>query len=345
MDNLTHSLFAVTLANAGIRRAGRGATAALLVASNVPDIEVLTAFTDGRTAYLAAHRGPTHGPLALVLALAVAGGVWLAQRIRGRREGAASGPALLAASVVGVVGHVAMDLATSYGTRVLSPFSQAWYGVDLLPIADIYLWVILAVLLAAGAARPEWRQRLAVAALALTAGNYALHLGAKQAALREAVTIQAHAVPGSSPSPHVAFRYLGPGEPAELPAAIPTLQSPFRWRLITRTPGGFEVRETDLLASDSGSGSAPIEFPDDRSAAVERASQAPVARTFLAFSRFPSAEAMRHSNGDVTVHWYDMRFAQRVVAPADGRAHTSPFGAWVRLSPSGSIVGQGLGPG
>ena len=54
---------------------------------------------------------------------------------------------------------------------------------------------------------------------------------------------------------------------------------------------------------------------------------------------------MTHRNGDVTVHWYDMRFAERVVAPADGRAHTSPFGAWVRLSPTGSIVGQGLGPG
>jgi hypothetical protein len=86
-------------------------------------------------------------------------------------------------------------------------------------------------------------------------------------------------------------------------------------------------------------------FPDEHGAPVERAALASVARTFLAFSRFPSAEAMMHRNGDVTVHWYDMRFAQRVVAPADGRTHTSPFGAWVRLSPTGSIVGQGLGPG
>jgi hypothetical protein len=35
-----------------------------------------------------------------------------------------------------------------------------------------------------------------------------------------------------------------------------------------------------------------------------------------------------------------MRFAARVVALVDGRAHTSLFGAWVRLSPTGSIVGQ-----
>jgi membrane-bound metal-dependent hydrolase YbcI (DUF457 family) len=343
VDNITHSLFAVTLANAGLRRAGRGTTAALVIASNIPDIEILTAFTGGRVAYLAAHRGPTHGPLALALALATAAVVWLGQRIRGRRDGAASVPALVAASVIGVVGHIAMDLATSYGTRVLSPFLDTWYGVDWLPIVDIYLWGALAGLLAAGLARPERRRRLAIAALVLTAGNYALRAGAHQLALREAVAIESRAVPGSSPQPHFAFSYLGPDAPAALPAALPTLGSPFRWRLITRLPSGFAVREFDLLRrADVGDA---IVFPDERSASVERAALAPVAQTFLAFSRFPSAEAMIHRNGDVTVHWYDMRFAERVVAPADGRGHTSPFGAWVRLSPTGSIVGQGLGPG
>jgi membrane-bound metal-dependent hydrolase YbcI (DUF457 family) len=343
VDNITHSLFAATLANAGLRRAGRGTTAALIIASNIPDIEIVTAFTDGRVAYLAAHRGPTHGPLALALAVATAGVVWLAQRIRGRRDGAASVPALLAASVIGVVGHVAMDLATSYGTRVLSPFTETWYGVDWMPIVDIYLWGVLAGLLVAGIARPERRRRLAIAALVLTASDYALRAGAHQLALREAATVEACAVPGSSPGTHLAFRYRGTDEPASLPAALPTIGSPFRWRLITRLPTGFAVREFDLLGRREAGD--PIVFPDDRSPTVMRAALAPVARTFLAFSRYPSAEAMRHRNGDVTVHWYDMRFAQRVLAPADGRAHTSPFGAWVRLSPTGSIVGQGLGPG
>ena len=343
MDNITHSLFAVTLAHAGLGRAGRGTTAALLIASNIPDFEVITVFTGGRVGYLAAHRGPTHGPLALALALVAAALVWLVQRARGRRDGAASMPALVAASVVGVVGHVAMDLATSYGTRVLSPFRDTWYGVDWLPIVDIYLWAVLAGLLAAGIARPERRRAFAIAALVLTAGNYALRAGAHQAALREAVAIETREVPGSSPDAPAAFRYLGPDEPASLPSALPTAGSPFRWRLITRLPNGFAVREFDLLGK--GDAGEPILFPDDRSAAVERAALAPIARTFLAFSRFPSAEAMLHRNGDVTVHWYDMRFAERVVTPADGRAHTSPFGAWVRLSPSGSIVGQGLGPG
>jgi membrane-bound metal-dependent hydrolase YbcI (DUF457 family) len=178
VDNITHSLFALTLANAGFRRAGRGATAALLVASNIPDIEILTAFTGGRVSYLAAHRGPTHGPLGLLLGLAAAGGVWLAGRAIGRRRRnaaehppAASFPALAAAGLVGVVGHVAMDFATSYGTRVLSPFRNTWYGVDWMPIVDFYLWAVLAAFLAAAAMRPAIRQRLAFAALLVTAGD------------------------------------------------------------------------------------------------------------------------------------------------------------------------------
>ena len=343
MDNITHSLFAVTLANAGLRRAGRGTTALLVIASNIPDIEILTAFTGGRVSYLATHRGPTHGPLALALALVAAGVVWLVQRIRGRRDGAASVSALAAASVIGVVGHVAMDLATSYGTRVLSPFLETWYGVDWMPIVDIYLWAMLAGLLAAGAARPDFRRRFAVAALVLMAGHYALRAVAHQVALGEAVAIETRALPGSSPRVESAFHYRYADDPARLPAALPTLWSPFRWRLVTRVPGGFEVADFDLIGR-SRDGDV-IVFPDERGAIVERAALAPVARTFLAFSRFPAAETMTHRNGDVTVHWYDVRFAQRHTAAGDGRTHSSPFGAWVRLAPDGSVVAQGLGPG
>ena len=41
LDNLTHSLFGLTLARTPLGRAGRGTTAALLLASNAPDIDVI----------------------------------------------------------------------------------------------------------------------------------------------------------------------------------------------------------------------------------------------------------------------------------------------------------------
>jgi inner membrane protein len=343
VDNITHSLFALTLANTGLRRAGRGATAALVIASNIPDIEVLTTLTGGRVGYLAAHRGPTHGLFGLGLGLATGLAVWLALRASGRRDGSASLPALAGLSMVGVAGHVAMDFATSYGTRILSPFDRAWYGVDWMPIVDLFLWVVLTAGAIGAAVRPELRARLALSALVLAGGDYAVRAAAHGVALDRAVAVQAEATAAPVARPGPAFHYLDTGHPAALPAALPTWGSPFRWRLITRTPRGFEVRTLDLF-DRSREGDA-IDFPSVDGALVARASRAQIARVFLDFSRFPAADQVTHQNGDVTVHWYDLRFAEHPASTADGRHYTSPFAVWIRLSPAGAIVGQGLGPG
>ena len=246
-------------------------------------------------------------------------------------------------STIGFLGHLALDLATSYGTRVLSPFRYTWYGVDWMPIVDVYLWGILAAGVAAGLMRPAWRTRAAVAALLLMAGDCALRAGAHEVALRDAVSLQQAALPGSAGRVGPGFHYLDGEDPAALPAALPTLVSPFKWRLVVRAPEGFRVEQIDLL--DRRAPTDVITFPDDKGGAVARAATAPLARMFLDFSRFPAAEALPHPNGDVTVHWYDMRFARRQDVPGDSRRHTSPFGVWVRLSKTGEIVGQGLGPG
>jgi inner membrane protein len=343
VDNITHSLFALALGGAGFGRAGRGSTAALLIASNIPDIEVLTTLTGGRVEYLAVHRGPTHGPLGLGLAVATAAGVWIWVSARKKAAPPATFVSLLLLSALGFAGHVALDLATSYGTRVLDPFTNTWFGIDLMPIIDPYLWVILLGGVVAGRARPAGRARAAVIALALMAGDYALHAAAHAAALGEAAARQQMAVPGSVARVAQVFHYRDGDDPAALPAALPTPLSPFTWRLVMRAPEGFRVEDVHLL--DSGRPMGGITFPDDRSAAVRLAESAPLAKVFLGFSRFPAAEALPHRNGDVTVHWYDLRFAERQDVPGDRRRHTSPFGAWVRLSADGKIVAQGLGPG
>ncbi len=351
MDNLTHTLFAFTLANAGLRRAGRGATAALVIASNIPDIEILTTFTGGRVAYLEAHRGPTHGPAGLLLAAATAGAVWLAYRLRGKTSPAPF-LSLLAVASVGILGHIGLDFATSYGTRVLSPFSAMWFGVDWMPIVDIFLLALLVAGLVAARMAPAHRARIAATVLLLGAVDYAARGMLHAAAVSRAVELE-QALPGarhvSGPPPTI-FRYLGRGRPAALPAALPTLISPFRWRLVVAAQGGYLVVEVNLRDRSPGwlhqaTGDA-VWFPNDAGPFVERAAAATLGQVFLQFSRFPSAEIVTHANGDLTVHWYDLRFAERR-APVgnDRRRHTSPFGAWVRLSPAGAVVGQGLGPG
>lgn len=342
MDNITHSLFAVTIANAGLRRAGRGATLALVIASNIPDIEIVTAFTSGRVGYLAAHRGPTHGLMGAMLALATGAAVWLALRASKRRTEAASLPALVGLSMIGVAGHVAMDLATSYGTRILSPFSGLWFGVDWLPIIDVYLWVIFLAGIVAAAIRPDRRAAFAAAALLVAAGDYGLRAYTHGQALGAAVALQSQALGRHVDTPAPVFSYENPARPSPLPAVLPTLWSPFRWRVVIRVPGGYEVRTLDLRRRVEPE---EVVFPDERNALVARAAGARLAQVFLDFSRFPAVDAIPHRNGETTVHWYDLRSGERPAAPTDGRKYTSPFAVWIRLSPAGAVIGQGLGPG
>ena len=147
MDNVTHTLFALTLARTPLARAGRGTTVALVLASNAPDVDIV-ATIGGAPSYLTWHRGPTHGPLGIIgLGLVVAGLVWIARRGLGRdRDEDLEAPfaMLVPISIIGVVCHVLMDLPTSYGTRVLSPFDWHWFAVDWMPIVDFYLLFALA---------------------------------------------------------------------------------------------------------------------------------------------------------------------------------------------------------
>src|SRR5438874_5881550 len=197
MDNITHTLFALTLARTRLGRRGPSATAARVLAPNAPDIDVV-ATLGGAASYLAWHRGPTHGPLGVVgLGLVTAGLVWVGNRFRSSRgdsDGAirlrpdptdqtirlkpdptnveATFVELFAISMVGVLFHILMDLPTSYGTRVLSPFSWRWYAVDLLPIIDIYLLLVLGIGLVIGRRSAEAGGRWAAIVFVLMAANY-----------------------------------------------------------------------------------------------------------------------------------------------------------------------------
>ncbi len=174
MDNVTHTLFGATLARTPLGRAGRGTTTALLLASNAPDIDIVTTL-GGAAKYLEWHRGPTHGPLGVVgLGLVTAALVAIGLRLldRERTSEHATFGMLVAVSIVGVVFHIFMDLPTSYGTRPLSPFSWQWYAWDWMPIIDIYLLAALAAGLVFGQYFPSARRRNAAIVLLFVGANY-----------------------------------------------------------------------------------------------------------------------------------------------------------------------------
>ncbi|MDO8793769.1 MAG: metal-dependent hydrolase, partial [Vicinamibacterales bacterium] len=81
MDNVCHTLVGAALGEAGLKRRTRFGNATLMIAANLPDIDVLVFATD--TPSVAFRRGWTHGIAAqALLPIAFTGLIWLAARAR-----------------------------------------------------------------------------------------------------------------------------------------------------------------------------------------------------------------------------------------------------------------------
>ena len=376
MDNLTHTLFGLTLARTPLGRVGRGATAALILGSNVPDIDFVAA-SGGALKYLEWHRGPTHGVLGVAgLGLAVAALVNVGVRKPDSNQTSAPRASFLSlwmVAMVGAVCHVLMDLPTSYGTRFLSPFDWHWFAQDWLPIVDIYLLTILSAGLWIGrrtvtdpvpSSKVIWgpRERGAAVALLFVAMNYGLRATTHHLAIQRASQLFGSMLPqpcadGSAPvlvdrwptdagsAPHGARRCL-----VEI-AAMPSFLSPFHWRVIAQLSDAYELRDLDLLArriGDSRNGrdvfwSASRWYPNIWTAAVLQAAPARAAQTFLGFSRFPAARSFVDQEGRATVRWTDMRFATGDLGSQRTRQRDF-FTVTVRVNAEGGVEQEGLGP-
>ena len=141
MDNLCHTLVGAALGEAGLKRKSAYGAATLMIASNLPDVDVLVFATN--TPSIAFRRGWTHGVLAdAVLPIVLTAIVVSMARRRGRTD--VRPGAILLLSYLGVLLHVAMDLLNTYGVRLLMPFSHRWFYGDVLFIVDPWLWITLA---------------------------------------------------------------------------------------------------------------------------------------------------------------------------------------------------------
>jgi membrane-bound metal-dependent hydrolase YbcI (DUF457 family) len=370
LDNLTHSLFALTLGRTPLGRAGRGTTAALLIASNIPDLDIVT-LAGGGVSYLKWHRGPTHGPLGVIgLGVVSAGLAWWWQRRRDSRkmtrpllEPRASFGMLVMISMIGVLLHVLMDVPTSYGTRILSPFDWHWFAVDWLPIVDVYLLMALAIgLLFGGADRA--RRRNAAIVLALMAMNYGVSGIAHHEALAMAPRLFGPLLPETCnpadtaitvldrwPRAAAATRGAGGGRCLVELAAVPTFVSPFRWRVIAHLSNAYEIHELNLLDAHVGGSAAAddhllrvaVRFPNNWTPRVTQAAETRLGRVFLGFSRFPSARAFTDPTGATTVRWTDVRFAGGLLALDQPVRRPDPFTATVHIGSDGRVDSEKLG--
>lgn len=164
MDNVCHTLVGAAFGEAGLKTRTRFGNPVLMLAANLPDIDVLAFATD--TPAVALRRGWTHGVAAQVLLpIVFTGLVLLFDRLRPPAAGgtrARAAPILLL-SYIGVLSHVGLDWLNSYGVRLLKPLSEQWFYGDAVFIIDPWLWLTLG--LGVFLAR-RWRHS-AVAAVAL----------------------------------------------------------------------------------------------------------------------------------------------------------------------------------
>jgi inner membrane protein len=156
VDNITHALFGVSLAELALHRRASPSTrrafmVAGVVAASAPDLDLLyTGIVEAPLGYLLHHRGHSHtlpGLAVLGALIAAVLRVWPASRA------ATTGDAGRLAWLVGagLISHLLLDAANSYGTLLLYPFSTRWYYGDAVFILEPALWAVLGVTVALNA--------------------------------------------------------------------------------------------------------------------------------------------------------------------------------------------------
>lgn len=293
MDNLCHTLAGAALGEAGLKHKTALGMGTLLIASNLPDMDVAVFATD--TLAMSFRRGWTHGVLALAVLPAVFAGALLAwNRVAGGPRAKLTG--LLLLSYVATWLHVFMDWLNSYGVRLLMPFSNRWFYGDALFIVDPVLYVIF------GAAVVWSRIRIA---RVHPAPARPARLGLAVAAVYVAVMLMSNWWARME----VRRGLDRAGLPPETRFMVtPVFGNPLRREVIVDTGDRYEK---GLLWFEPTPHFRPTGYGLDVQAsdpAAQRAAQTPLFQAYLRWSRFPFYIIDRRAVG-AQVHLNDFRYA------------------------------------
>ena len=292
MDNICHTLAGAAFGEAGLKRRTRFGSATLMIASNLPDLDVLVFVTS--TPAVAFRRGWTHGvaaqlllPVVLTAVMLLAAHRWPGDGNRGRGHVGW----LLALSYLGVVLHVLMDLLNNYGVRLLAPFDWRWFYGDALFIIDPWLWLLLGV----GIWLARRRRRPSPARMALLAAAiYVAVAGVSARAARVSVIETWRSSRGADP------RALMVG---------PVPVTPLRREVIVDAGAWYETGTFTWPGAETLFDAARIPKHDD-DPRVAMAQAAPNIRAFLVWARFPFW-TFDEADGGTLITVSDVRFAGR----------------------------------
>ena len=336
MDPLTHLATGVICSQLLLAPSRWWAAAAGAIFALLPDVDYFFIFWD-RLSFIRYHRGFTHSLVALPL-FALAGallGRWL------------GGPRwfkpLLILGLAVLASHLLLDLATSYGTQLLSPFSRRRLSLDWIFIIDPYFTALLLVGAIAALSLPLWGPRLGAWFLAV-AGLYLLVCASyHHQALDLARRVFQDVNPGARtvaalPQPFSCRRWqLIAAGPAEIQQAF--VQLPFEAAL-GLGPGGEKAAVVSVARSqDCPTPAVPYQAPGQltvqtwnpvpAAATVSSPEAEAILASFLEFARFPLLCRAQSQGGEQLLEWLDLRFS------VPGRAF--PFVLQLRLDPQGRL--------
>jgi len=303
MDNVTHTLTALLMARAGLGRLVPGGAATLLLASNLPDADIVATTFGVTLGYLEYHRHLTHALVVAPLLGLLAALVFF--KVKGWRLWPA-----WAVGTIGVWAHIALDLLNSYGVRIWLPFRADWVGLDLFMIVDpwvmaVLLLCVLAPLLSrlvgseiGGKATPSTGRGWAFFGLAFmllwAGGRWVLHERALE-------TLKSRMYQGQAP-----VRV----------AAWPTPWNPFLWQGYVSTEPFWGLYRIDLGREFDPERGA-IFFKPEGAELINAARRTPEAQAFLRFAQYPVWRMfpVAEPDGGILVEATDVRFG----TPDDGK--------------------------
>jgi inner membrane protein len=290
VDNVCHTLAGAAFGRAGLASRTRFGSATLMIAANIPDLDVLVFATS--TPAVAFRRGWTHGvvaqallPVALALLMTCIGRL-------GRRDQSRPPPSLpwlMTLSYVGVMSHVLMDLLNTYGVRLFAPLDWRWFYGDSVFIIDPWLWLTLGLGVWVARRTPTAARAALVVALVYVVAMVA---GARIA--------RAQAID--------AWQRERGGPPAAIMVG-PVPVTPFQRAVIVDAGDHYETGTFAWLPTrvTFDPGTIPKNDDDPR---VTRARGAPNIGAFLVWSRFPFW-TLETVHGGTRVSVSDMRFLTR----------------------------------
>jgi inner membrane protein len=150
LDNITHSLAGIAIADAVMGKRAAGAQRPMLIgagmiAANLPDIDlVYTVITPAPVGYLLHHRGHTHTVVGVLVlaALMILSYRWL-PAVRGMRV--IDRLRFWFVIGAGLVSHLLFDALNSYGLHPFYPWDNRWYFGDAMFVLEPAMWVVLGV--------------------------------------------------------------------------------------------------------------------------------------------------------------------------------------------------------